>query len=68
MYNSVKHLFYNTYGTSDAQFSSELHPYKSDYDKNPMFVFGSETGIYNPNSIYSDTTENLVVEQKKDIG
>ena len=59
VYNSVKHLFYNTYGTSDAQFSSELHPYKSDYDKNPMFVFGSETGIYNPNSIYSDTTGEL---------
>ena len=63
VYNSVKHLFYNTYGLGNLENNS----YTSQYDKNPMFVFGSETGIYNPTNIYSDTTGQSALSAERRV-
>ena len=50
VYNSVKHLFYNDYGTvGDAEHDQHY--------KNPMNIFGSETGIYSPQNFNSNTIE-----------
>ena len=52
VYNSVKHLFYNEYGlSSDVSFNK--------YYKNPMYMFGSETGIYTTEDFSSKTTQTL---------
>ena len=50
VYNSVKHLFYNDYGTIGD--TENDHHYK-----NPMNIFGSETGIYSPQNFNSNTLE-----------
>ena len=50
VYNSVKHLFYNDYGTvGDVEHDQHY--------KNPMNIFGSETGIYSPQNFNSNTIE-----------
>tara|TARA_B100001093_G_scaffold215047_1_gene206347 strand:+ start:25076 stop:34474 length:9399 start_codon:yes stop_codon:yes gene_type:complete len=50
VYNSIKHLFYNDYGTvGDIENDS--------YYKNPINIFGSETGIYSPQNFSSKTLE-----------
>ena len=51
VYNSVKHLFYNEYGTIG---DSEL----DQYYKNPLNIFGSETGIYSSLNFNSKAIEN----------
>ena len=54
VYNSVKHLFYNTYGVGQI-LSDEISEISSTaYNKNPMYVFGSETGIYDSAAYSSD--------------
>ena len=51
VYNSIKHLFYNEYG---AVGNEEL----DQYYKNPINIFGSETGIYSSLNFNSKTLEN----------
>jgi len=49
VYNSVKHLFYNNYGI-----------YENETDvKNPLMVFGSETGQYKVDDSESDAFGNI---------
>jgi hypothetical protein len=60
VYNSVKHLFYNEYGlSSDVSYNK--------YYKNPMYMFGSETGIYTSDDFTSKitkTTKNTNEERR----
>lgn len=51
VYNSIKHLFYNDYGTVGG--NDELN----NFYKNPLNLFGSETGIYSSSSFNSKTLE-----------
>ena len=48
MYSSVKHLFYNTYGIYD----------NDEQIKNPLMVFGSETGHYRVEGETSDVLQD----------
>ena len=56
VYNSVKHLFYNEYGIYE----------NTENIKNPLMVFGSETGQYKINSSETDSfgTKNQNYERR----
>lgn len=64
IYDSVKHLFYNTYSVGIDEKTSK------DVQKNPLLLFGSETGIYNNKKIsdeilgYIDRSEVRVLDDE----
>lgn len=58
IYSSIRHLFYNNYGTQEEEFGTI----------NPLMVFGSETGVYGTEENYLDainSRENLNQEIRK---
>lgn len=57
VYNSIKHLFYNDYGIYQ----------NSDEIKNPLMVFGSETGQYKTDSHETDAFGNRAVNYERRI-
>ena len=61
VYNSVKHLFYNDYGLSGEYLNDKLY-------KNPMYVFGSETGKYTNESFNSEITKEVVGSERRILG
>ena len=55
VYNTIKHLFYNDYGLSgDIGYDK--------YYKNPMHMFGSESGQYTSDDFISDTIDSGITK------
>ncbi len=64
VYNSIKHLFYNEYGVSTSLSSTGTNV------KNPLMVFGSETGNYMMNTRAENTifsTNNNVDYERRSL-
>ena len=63
VYNSIKHLFYNEYGLAGTSENDT-------YYKNPMHMFGSESGKYTSLEYSSDTvsSESHSREERRVIG
>ena len=68
VYNSVKHLFYNNYNVGMVpDYTNSGIPKLVFSDKNPLMVFGSETGKYSSKDYTSDVLGSDVSDSERRV-